>query len=164
MWFGSRGCVSRLHFFFFLLRTCLGGQRPLFMLMFMNSSRSLLTFQPLYQSYESVNNIWDLQISFFNNFFIKNGSYDTIHIFKNYFATMFSVFSFSKISSIQTNPSQKFSLTFQGQVCFQQHAIILDAYLFFLSKFNDQFVFSPSLTLYLPVNFKYTFFLCHRLV
>ena len=29
------------------------------------------------------------------NFFIKNGSHGTIHTFKNYFATVFSVFSFS---------------------------------------------------------------------
>ena len=35
-----------------------------------------------------------------NNFFIKNGSYGTIHTFKNYFAIVFSVFSFNKISSI----------------------------------------------------------------
>ena len=36
------------------------------------------------------------QISFFSNLFIKNGSHDTIHTFKNYFATVFlvSVFSF----------------------------------------------------------------------
>ena len=34
----------------------------------------------------------DLQILLFNNFFIKNGSHSTIHIFKNYFATVF--FSF----------------------------------------------------------------------
>ena len=34
-------------------------------------------------------------ISIFSNFFIKNWSHDTIHIFKNYFVTMFSVFSFS---------------------------------------------------------------------
>ena len=33
---------------------------------------------------------------------IKNGSHGTIHIFKNNFATVFSVFS--KISCIQTNP------------------------------------------------------------
>ena len=33
--------------------------------------------------------------------YIKNGSHDTIHPFKNYFATVFSVFS--KISCIQTN-------------------------------------------------------------
>ena len=36
----------------------------------------------------------DLQISFFNHLFIKNGSHDTIHTFKNYFTTVFSVFSF----------------------------------------------------------------------
>ena len=38
------------------------------------------------------------QITLFNNFFIKNGSHNTIYTFKNYFATMFSVsiFSFSK--------------------------------------------------------------------
>ena len=33
------------------------------------------------------------QTSLFNNFFIKNGFYSTIHTFKNYFATVFSVFS-----------------------------------------------------------------------
>ena len=36
----------------------------------------------------------DPQIPFFSNFFIKNWSHSTIHIFKNYFATVFSVFSF----------------------------------------------------------------------
>ena len=40
----------------------------------------------------------DPQIPLFSNFFIKNGSHGTIHTFKNYFATMFSVsvFNFSK--------------------------------------------------------------------
>ena len=39
-----------------------------------------------------------LQITFFNNFFIKNRSHNTIYIFKNYFVTVFSVsiFNFSK--------------------------------------------------------------------
>ena len=37
----------------------------------------------------------DPQISLFNNFFIKNGSHNTIHTFKNYFAIIFSVFSFN---------------------------------------------------------------------
>ena len=39
-----------------------------------------------------------LQITLFSNFFIKNGSHSTIYIFKNYFATVFSIsiFSFSK--------------------------------------------------------------------
>ena len=35
----------------------------------------------------------DSQISLFSNFFIKNGFYSTIHTFKNYFVTVFSVFS-----------------------------------------------------------------------
>ena len=34
------------------------------------------------------------QTTFFNNFFIKNGSHDTIHTFKNYFATVFFSFQF----------------------------------------------------------------------
>ena len=36
----------------------------------------------------------DLQIPFFSNFFIKNGSHDTIYTFKNYFATVISAISF----------------------------------------------------------------------
>ena len=40
----------------------------------------------------------------FNNFFITNGFHGTIHIFKNYFATVFSVSVFSKISCIQMDP------------------------------------------------------------
>ena len=39
---------------------------------------------------------WDPQTSLFSNIFIKNGSHGTIHTFKNYFATMFSVFSFQQ--------------------------------------------------------------------
>ena len=34
------------------------------------------------------------QTPLFIKFFIKNGSHSTIHIFKNYFTTVFSVFSF----------------------------------------------------------------------
>ena len=49
-----------------------------------------------------VHYLWDPQTSFFNKIFIKNGSYGTIHIFKNYFVTVFSIFS--KISGIQTHP------------------------------------------------------------
>ena len=39
----------------------------------------------------------DPQISLFNNFFIKNRSYGTIHTFKNYFATVFFSFQFSTV-------------------------------------------------------------------
>ena len=42
------------------------------------------------------------QTSFFKKNFIKNGFHGTIHIFKNYFVTVFSVFS--KINNIQTYP------------------------------------------------------------
>ena len=43
------------------------------------------------------------QNSFFNKTFIKNESHDTIHIPKNYFVTVFSVFS-----DIQTDPKSSF--------------------------------------------------------
>ena len=38
------------------------------------------------------------QITLFSNFFIKNGSHNTIYTFKNYFVTVFSisVFNFNK--------------------------------------------------------------------
>ena len=43
----------------------------------------------------------DPQTLLFNNFFIKNEFHGTIHTFKNYFATVFSIFS--KINNIQTH-------------------------------------------------------------
>ena len=72
---------SFLFFFFFLARICwLFHDEQCTCVLFMNP-----------------------QISLFNNFFIKNGFHGTIHTFKNYFTIMFLVFSFSKISSIQTD-------------------------------------------------------------
>ena len=47
----------------------------------------------------------DPQASFFNKIFIKNGSHSTIHTFKNYFATIFSVFSKISISKRTRNLS-----------------------------------------------------------
>ena len=38
----------------------------------------------------------DPQVSFFNKIFIKNGFHSTIYTFKNYFATIFLVFSFKQ--------------------------------------------------------------------
>ena len=49
----------------------------------------------------------NLQISFFNKIFIKIKFHDTIHIFKNYFVTVFSVFS--KISGIQSHSKCPFN-------------------------------------------------------
>ena len=46
---------------------------------------------------------------FFTKNFIKDGSHCTIHTFKNYFATVFSIFS--KISSIQTDSKYLFKWT-----------------------------------------------------
>ena len=54
------------------------------------------------------------QTSLFSNFFIKNGSHGTIHIFKNYFATMFSIFS--KICGIQMDPKWHFLKKIQNLV------------------------------------------------
>ena len=41
-----------------------------------------------------MNSVRNPQILLLSNFFIKIGSHITIHIFKNYFVTVFSVFSF----------------------------------------------------------------------
>ena len=58
---------------------------------YMNSSHN---FWPVFRE-QCIHALFtDSQISFFINFFIKNGSYDTIHTFKNYFTIVFSVFSF----------------------------------------------------------------------
>ena len=45
------------------------------------------------------------QTFLFSNFFIKNGSHNTIHTFKNYFATVFSVSAFS-FSKNKLNPNR----------------------------------------------------------
>ena len=87
MWFGSNLSRPRFAFcffcvspFFFLARICwlFHGKQCIFIL------------------------FTDSQILIFNNFFIKNGSHDTIHTFKNYFVTVFSVSV--TISLIQMNP------------------------------------------------------------
>ena len=81
------------------------------MLRFLSSSSSFLFFfvQPAIVDKSTVNSApvhcsRVPQITLFSNFFIKNGSHGTIYTFKNYFVTVFSVFRFSKMSSIQTDP------------------------------------------------------------
>ena len=56
----------------------------------------------LHYSMSLVHGSWIPQISFFTKIFFKNESHDTIHIFKNYFVIIFSVFN--KINNI-THPS-----------------------------------------------------------
>ena len=58
---------------------------------YMNSSRN---FWPVFREQYIRALFTDPQISFFINFFIKNGSHGTIYIFKNYFATVISAISF----------------------------------------------------------------------
>ena len=95
--------VSSLSFFFFFSaathafreQTAIVHEQQLYIVDFSASSISPV---------DPVNSARDPQTSLFSNFFFKNGSHDTIHTFKNYFATVFSVFSFSKISSFQTDP------------------------------------------------------------
>ena len=99
-------CVafSFFSFFFFGLFSCSRGQQ----LLFINSSYTFPIFSSLLSILSLMNSVQDPQISFFNNFLIKNVFHNTIHIFENYFVTVFSVrvFSFKKkISSIQTGPS-----------------------------------------------------------
>ena len=96
--------IARMRFtihvsFFFLLLLLL-----LLLLLFF-----IYIFLAVVVDFSTVNSIWvhylrDPQTSLFSNFFIKNGSHSTIHIFKNYFVTMFLVFS--KISCIQTDPKK----------------------------------------------------------
>ena len=50
---------------------------------------------------------WDPQILLFSNFFIKNRSYDIIHIFKNYFITVFFKFQFQFAVFIYIQPHRK---------------------------------------------------------
>ena len=52
----------------------------------------------------------DPQIALFNNFFIKNGSRDTIHTFKNYFTTVFSVSIFN-FNNNKVNPNKPIILS-----------------------------------------------------
>ena len=59
----------------------------------------------------------DSQILLFINFFIKNESHGTIHIFKNYFATVFFIFQFSAVSKRTLSLSilgQGFNFFLQG--------------------------------------------------
>ena len=89
------------------------------------------------------------QISLFSNFFIKNGFYSTIHTFKNYFDTVFSVFSFSKISFIQMNYRfiwlelrTSFPLFFCVCVCFSKKKKKKFLTFFFYVKFLKKKIFS----------------------
>ena len=57
------------------------------------------------------------QISLFNNFFIKNGSHNTIYTFKNYFATVISAinFQFQQNKSYPNRPEDRWESKMKGR-------------------------------------------------
>ena len=101
-------CICILFFFFFFSSHVSVGLEQ-FRLLFMHCSWTVAaTFDYSPMNSTPVHCSRVPQTSIFSQFFIKNGSHGTIHTFKNYFITVFTVFSFNKISSIQTDLSSSF--------------------------------------------------------
>ena len=96
--FGSGWCVCVCVFLFFFFFSCILGQILLLRLLFMHCSWIVAAKFDLSNNFQPISAhhalFTDPQISLFSNFFIKNGSYGTIYIFKNYFATVFFSFQF----------------------------------------------------------------------
>ena len=102
-------CVCVFQFFFFFLRSafhvgmclsvdlvhCVWDLLPFWTSKFF--TKNALSVDPMHCSR-------DPQISFFTKTFIKNGSHNTIHIFKNYFVTVFSIFSFQQNKRYPNGP------------------------------------------------------------
>ena len=91
----------------------------------------------------------DPQITLFSNFFIKNRSHGSIHTFKNYFATVFSVFSFQ----FQQNKFYPNRPYVNGQsrlrfICVSAHSVISLPCMQF-SLWSSAFFFSCSFTILL---------------
>ena len=87
VWIHWSCCVSRLRFSFFFF---------FFLVTLKRYCSSLLwTLAVTFDREQCIYALFmDPQITLFSNFFIKNGSHGTIYTFKNYFATVFSVFNF----------------------------------------------------------------------
>ena len=101
--FFAESCVSFFLFYLFIFSMHNWRQRLLFMYCTWTVPENF-DFSAIFNtSVGPVNSARNPQTSLFSNFFMKNGSHDTIHTFKNYFVTVFSVSA--KISSIQTNPN-----------------------------------------------------------
>ena len=63
----------------------------------------------------------DPQISFFINFFIKNGSHSTIYTFKNYFATVISAINF-QFQQNKSYPNRPLAITsIETEVVYVSH-------------------------------------------
>ena len=95
--------------------------------------------------------LWDSQTSFFTQTFIKNGSHNTIHIFKNYFTTVFSIFN--KISGIQTYPKRFLHLFF---FFFPNLTLLLLTFYFILSFIHlSKNTFLSLIYLFEKINLNY---------
>ena len=78
-------------FFFFFFSCVFSPQAATVHVRYMNSSHN---FWPAFHEQCIRALFTDPKISFFINFFIKNGSYGTIYTYKNYFGTVISAISF----------------------------------------------------------------------
>ena len=91
-------CICVFLFFFYFFFPCVLGQILLLRLLFMHCAWTVATKFDLSNNFHPISAhctlFTDPQISLFSNFFIKNRSHGTIHIFKNYFATVFFSFNF----------------------------------------------------------------------
>ena len=83
--------LMRFFFFFFFFLTRFVPLAATVNVRYMNSSRNIW---PVFREQYTYVLFTDPQILFFINFFIKNGSHDTIYTFKNYFTTVISAISF----------------------------------------------------------------------
>ena len=87
-------------YYFFFPRVL--GQILLLRLLFMHCAWTVAAKFDLSNNFQPISAhcalFTDPHISLFSNFFIKNGSYGTIHTFKNYFTTVFFNFQFSAVS------------------------------------------------------------------
>ena len=66
----------------------------------------------------------DPKTSLFNNFFIKNGSHNIIYTFKNYFITIFSVFS-NILEMIRVQMILLFVFIYEKTMYIVKHTLIL---------------------------------------
>ena len=95
-------CVCDLSFafsfFFFFFGTCFRRQISLLQLLFMNSSHIIWLFNHISaHQWVPCTIHWTHKPYFSAIFLLKMSSHGTIHILKNYFATVFSVFSKNKL-------------------------------------------------------------------
>ena len=115
--FGNHICVCVYVFLFFFFFMRLWDLRLLFMHCIWTVTTQF-DFSYLFQPISAYRALFiDPQISLFSNFFIKNESHDIIHIFKNYFVTVFFSFQFqfSVFSCIQTDPKCRMFFVVNGK-------------------------------------------------